>query len=133
MILDRGVSLYPNQEIVTGGASGSHRYTFKAFGERVRRMASALQQAGIRPGDRIATFAWNTYRHHELYYAVPLVGAVLHTLNIRLFKDQITHIVNHAEDRWIFADRCLLPQLRALRPTSRTVEKYVYMDDGSDV
>ncbi|HZR01098.1 MAG TPA: long-chain fatty acid--CoA ligase [Chloroflexota bacterium] len=133
MILNRGVSLYPNQEIVTGGATGSHRYTFAEFGARVRRMAGALLAMGIRPGDRVATFAWNTYRHHELYYAVPLTGAVLHTLNIRLFKDQITHIVNHAEDRWIVADRSLLPQLRELLPTFRTVEKVVYLDDGCDV
>src|SRR5207253_628776 len=130
---DRGVSLYADQEIVTGGANGSHRYTFAEFGTRVRRVAGALQAMGVRPGDRVATFAWNTYRHHELYYAVPMIGAVLHTLNIRLFKDQVTHIVNHAEDRMIFADRSLLPQLRELRPTFKTVESLISMDDGCDV
>ena len=133
MIFERGVNLYPDQEIVTGGANASHRYTFADFGKRVRQLASGLQAMGVRPGDRIATFAWNTYRHHELYYAVPLIGAVLHTVNIRLFKDQITHIVNHAEDRMIFADRSLLPLLRELRPTFRSVERVVYMEDGCDV
>src|SRR5688572_11201074 len=76
-LFERGTRLFPDQEIVTGGANGSHRYSYAEFGRRVRRLASALQALGIQPGDRVGTFAWNTYRHLELYFAVPLIGAVL--------------------------------------------------------
>ena len=131
LIFDRATTLFPKQEIVTGGASGPHRYTYRDFGQRVRRLAAGLHAIGVRPGDRIATFAWNTYRHHELYFAVPMLGAVLHTVNIRLFHDQIRHIVNHAADRMIFADRSLLPLLRDLRPSFRSVERFFSMEDGS--
>ncbi|HEV8636717.1 MAG TPA: long-chain fatty acid--CoA ligase [Chloroflexota bacterium] len=130
-IFDRGTTLFPEQEIVTGGANGTHRYTYRDFRARVRGLAAGLSRLGVRPGDRIASFAWNTYRHHELYFAVPMIGAVLHTINIRLFRDQISHIVNHAGDRMIFADRSLLPLLGELRPTFRPVERFVSMEDGS--
>ena len=74
---------------------------------------------GIKPGDRVGTFAWNHYRHLELYFAVPMIGAVLHTLNIRLFHDQVSYIVNHAADRFIFVDRSLLTVIRKLRADVR--------------
>src|SRR5437867_3026447 len=101
MIFERGTRLYPQQEIVTGGATGSHRYTFAQMGERVHRLASALQREGIKPGDRVASFGWNTYRHLELYFAVPLIGAVLHCANIRLFHEQVGYVIDHAADRWV--------------------------------
>src|SRR5437660_6152101 len=81
-------------------------------------------------GERIATFGWNTYRHLELYFAIPCIGAVLHTLNIRLFAEQLTYIVNHAEDRIIFVDDSLVPVLERLTPTFNSVERYVVMGDG---
>src|SRR5436305_8819893 len=88
---------------------------------------------GLQPGDRVGTFAWNHYRHLELYFAVPMMGAVLHTLNIRLFHDQLTYIVNHAADRFLFVDRSLLPVIRQLQPNFDSVEKLVVMNDGGDV
>src|SRR5881396_3794558 len=75
--------------------------------ERSRRLASALAGLGIGPGDRVATFAWNSLRHLELYLAVPSTGAVLHTLNIRLFEEHLRYIVDHADDRLIFLDASL--------------------------
>src|SRR5262249_887163 len=87
MILERGRCLFPKKEIVTRQAAGLHRYTYADFYKRVARLASALRELGIKPGDRVATFAWNTYRHLELYFAIPCAGAVLHTLNIRLAPD----------------------------------------------
>src|SRR5439155_5258254 len=77
-------------------------------------------------------FGWNHYRHLELYFGVPMVGSVLHTLNIRLFHDQLTYIVNHAADRFIFVDRSLLPVVRQLQPTFPSVEKLIVIDDGAD-
>ena len=131
-IFERGTRLFPNREIVTGGLGPKHRYTYREMGERVHRLASAFQKLGLKPGDRVGTFAWNHYRHLELYFAVPMQGAVLHTLNIRLFHDQLTYIVNHAGDRYIVVDRSLLPTIRQLQPTFQTVEKVIVVDDGGD-
>jgi fatty-acyl-CoA synthase len=133
-VFERGTRLFPEHEIVTGGGSGvAHRYTYRDMDQRVRRLASGLLDLGLRPGERVGTFAWNTYRHLELYFAVPLLGSVLHTLNIRLFHEQLTYIINHAEDRFLAVDRSLLPTLQPLLPTLRTVEKVIVMADGSDV
>ena len=84
----------------------------------------------MEPGDRVGTFAWNNQRHLELYFAVPCAGAVLHTLNIRLFEEQLVYIVNHAEDKVIFVDDSLVPVLEKLAPSFETVAHYVVMGDG---
>jgi fatty-acyl-CoA synthase len=106
------------------------RASFGEVSQRIDRLAHALTALGVEQGDRIATFAWNNQRHFELYFAVPCVGAVLHTLNIRLFEQQVTYIVNHAEDRVIFVDDSLVPVLERLAPTFETVECYVVMGEG---
>jgi fatty-acyl-CoA synthase len=131
-IFERGTRLFPDREIVTGGLNGTHRYTYGDMRPRVHRLASALQRLGLKPGDRVATFGWNHYRHLEMYFGVPMQGAVLHTLNIRLFHDQLTYIVNHAADRFIVVDRSLLPIVRQLLPTFETVERLIVVDDGGD-
>jgi fatty-acyl-CoA synthase len=119
-------------EVVTLGADGSSvtRATHAEVSARVDRLARALQGLGIEQGDRVATFAWNNQRHLELYFAVPCIGAVLHTLNIRLFDEQLNYIVNHAQDRVIFVDDSLVPMLAKLAPSFDTVEHYVIMGDG---
>jgi fatty-acyl-CoA synthase len=132
LVFDRGTRLFADRELVTGGLTGQHRYTYAEFGQRVHRLANALKDLGLQPGDRVGTFGWNHYRHLELYFAAPLQGAVLHTLNIRLFHDQLTYIVNHAADRFIFVDRSLLPVIRKLQPTFQSVERLVVIDDGGD-
>ena len=104
--------------------------SFAAVSDRIDRLARALERLDVKQGERIATFAWNNQRHFELYFAIPCVGAVLHTLNIRLFEEQLTYIVNHAEDRVIFVDDSLVPILEKLAPTFQTVEQYVVMGDG---
>ena len=131
-IFEHGTTLFPAQEIVSGGVQGTHRYRYADFRRRVERLASALAAMGIRPGDRVASFAWGHHRHLELYFAVPLIGAVLHTVNIRLFPDDIAYIIDHAGDRLVFADRSLLPLLARLRPDLPSVERVVSMDDGCD-
>ena len=85
---------------------------------------------GVERGDRVGTFAWNSQRHFELYFAIPCTGAVLHTLNIRLFSDQLSYIVNHAEDKVIFVDDSLVGVLEELAPSLQTVQHYVVMGDG---
>jgi fatty-acyl-CoA synthase len=106
------------------------RASFAEVSDRVDRLARALGTLGIEQGDRVGTFAWNNQRHLELYFAIPCVGAVLHTLNIRLFEEQLTYIANHAEDRVIFVDDSLVPILEKLAPTFETVEAYIVMGDG---
>src|SRR5262249_395963 len=96
---------------------------------RVHRLMNALRGLGIQPGDRVATFAWNHHRHLELYFAIPSLGAVLHTINFRLSREQLHYIINHAEDRIIFADRPVAGVLADLEPELPAVEQYVLMDD----
>src|SRR4030088_334840 len=98
--------------------------------EAVDRLARVLERLGVGQGDRVGTFAWNNQRHLELYFAVPCTGAILHTLNIRLFAEQLTYIVNHAEDKLIFVDDSLVPVLVKLAPSFATVTRYVVMGDG---
>ncbi len=118
-------------EVVTlTGEGTTERSSFGQTSERVDRLARALRGLGVEQGDRVGTFAWNNQRHFELYLAVPCVGAVLHTLNIRLFGEQLTYIVNHAEDRVIFVDDSLVPVLEKLAPTFQSVAHYVVMGEG---
>ena len=124
--------VHPDAEVVTLTAPGTvERATFGEVFERVDRLARVLGKLGVEPGDRVGTFAWNNQRHFELYFAVPCIGAVLHTLNIRLFEEQLTYIVNHAEDRVIFVDDSLVPLLEKLAPSFERVEHYVMMGSPS--
>ncbi|HEY2766914.1 MAG TPA: long-chain fatty acid--CoA ligase [Solirubrobacteraceae bacterium] len=121
---------HPDAQVVTLTDGGTVRASFGQISERVDRLARVLTRLGIEPGDRVGTFAWNNQRHFELYMAVPCLGAVLHTLNVRLFAEQIVYIVNHASDRVIFVDDSLVPVLEKLAPELPCVEHYVLMGDG---
>jgi fatty-acyl-CoA synthase len=123
---------HPSAQVATLTDEGAvTRASFAEVSERVDRLARALTtRLGIEPGDRVGTFAWNNQRHFELYMAVPCVGAVLHTLNIRLFAEQITYIVNHAEDQVIFVDDSLVPLLEPLVPSFEGVRHFILMGDG---
>ena len=131
-ILGRGAQLDPNEEIVTLMADGTHRQTLKATWDRANQLAAALKAHGIKEGDRVASFMWNNYRHLELYQAVPSMGAVLHTLNIRLGPADLEYIINHAQDRIIFADEDLLPLLEPLLDKMPSVEKIIICRHGEE-
>ena len=120
---------HPSAQLATLTSDGTVRASFGEVSERVDRLARVLRRLGIGSGDRVATFAWNNQRHFELYMAVPCVGAVLHTLNIRLFAEQLVYIVNHAKDRVIFLDDSLVPLLEPLAPKLGAVEHFVLMSD----
>ena len=129
---ERSRRLFARKTIATRVPGGSlFRYTYGEFVERTMRLAGALAALGVRKGDRVATFAWNSHRHLELYWAVPLSGAILHTLNIRLSAHDLTYIINHAGDSIIFADASLLPLLGAFRDALPTVRRIVVMPDGT--
>src|SRR5207248_742174 len=129
-IFHRAERMFPGREIVTATATGKERTTYGRWADRTRRLAGALDQLGISSDGRVATFGWNTARHLELYFAAPCSGRVLHTLNIRLFPEQLTYIANHAEDEVVFVDRSLLGLLWPLVGSFETVKHYVVMDDG---
>src|SRR5215207_6245559 len=126
----RAERLFFDKEVVTVTADGKERTTYATWAERTRRLGGVLDQLGISADGRVATFGWNTARHLELYFAAPCTGRVLHTLNIRLFPDQLTYIVNHADDEVIFVDRSLLGLLAPLLKTFERVKHLVLMDDG---
>jgi fatty-acyl-CoA synthase len=117
-------------EVVSRSVEGPiHRSSYAEVGARTAQLAHALRALGVREGDRVGTLAWNTYRHLELYYAVSGIGAVCHTINPRLFPGQISYIVNHADDRYLFVDLTFVPALEALAPELPRVRGYVILTD----
>jgi acyl-CoA synthetase (AMP-forming)/AMP-acid ligase II len=125
-IAERAAAIFGEREVVAQTQEGIERSTYAAVVERSRRLASALVDLGVQPGDRVASFAWNSLRHLELYLAVPSMGAVLHTLNIRLFEDDLHYIANHADDRIVFVDASLAKAM----PRFEATEREVVMPDG---
>jgi fatty-acyl-CoA synthase len=126
----RMLSCHPDAEVVSLTHAGTESAGYGAISARVDRLARVLGSLGVSQGDRVGTFAWNNQRHFELYMAIPCVGAVLHTLNVRLFAEQLTYIVNHAEDQVIFVDDSLVPLLEPLVGSFEGVRHFVVMGDG---
>ncbi len=126
-MMERAHKLFGRKEIVTRTDWGLHRHTYSDFYERCGRLANGLARLGIKRGDRVGTFAWNSYRHLELYFGVPCMGAVVHTLNIRLHDSQLAYIINHAEDRVIIVDSNLLTALEPIADQLKTVTHFVVM------
>lgn len=124
-ILDRGAQIAPDEEVATLTANGLHRQTYEQTRAHAHQLAGALQDAGVRPGDRVATFMWNGVRHLEAYHAVACMGAVLHTLNIRLSEADLEYIIGHAEDKVIIVDADLLPVLEPLVGRIPSVQKLI--------
>jgi fatty-acyl-CoA synthase len=130
LILERMRRVYADSEVV--GVRGEERssISYGDLTERADRLCRALEALGVRSGDRVATFAWNTPEHLEAYLAVPCMGAVLHTVNVRLFADQVAYVVNHAQDEVVIVDDSLVPVLEELAPQLETVRHYVVMGAG---
>jgi fatty-acyl-CoA synthase len=130
-LFHRAERLFGDKRISTATPDGLRRESYAEWAGRTRRLAGALDALGISDDGRVGTFAWNTSRHLELYFAAPCSGRVLHTLNIRLFPDQLRYIVDHAEDEVIFADRSLMKLLAPHLESFSTVRHIVVMDDGA--
>ncbi|MBX6766543.1 MAG: long-chain fatty acid--CoA ligase [Actinomadura rubrobrunea] len=129
-ILRHGSRVFGRSECVTWTGSDARRATYAQIAENAGRLAAALTRLGVRAGDPVATFCWNHQEHLEAYFGVPCMGAVLHTLNIRLFPDQLAHIIDHAEDRVVLVDDSLLPALARVAGRTRSVEAYIVVGDG---
>ena len=129
-IIEHGARCHPSQEVVTYSLEGeAHRYTVAECHLRSKKLAQALERFGIRRGDRVATLAWNTYRHVEAWYGISGMGAVTHTVNPRLFGEQIVYIINHAESRLLFFDLSFVPMVEALAHQLENIEAFVIMSD----
>jgi fatty-acyl-CoA synthase len=111
------------------GAGAVHRTTYAQAHARARRLAQALGRLGVKQGDRVGTLAWNGYRHFEIYYGVSGMGAVMHTINPRLFPEQLAFIVNHAEDKYVFFDLTFVALVEKLAPACKSVKGWVAMTD----
>ncbi|MDG4785339.1 long-chain-fatty-acid--CoA ligase [Micromonospora sp. WMMD1102] len=132
MVLRRAAATGPHARLVGLTAAGRGVRTWPQLAERARRLAAALPTLGVAPGDRVGTFACNSLRHLELFYGVPIAGAVLQPLNVRLFPDQIAWIAAHAEDRVVFVEAALTARLAEIRPQLTGVRRYVVMPDGTE-
>jgi fatty-acyl-CoA synthase len=130
MIARHAEQWHPDREIVSiTSDQPRHRCTYRDAFARARQLTNALRKAGIAMGDRIATLAWNDFRHFEIYYGVSCAGFVCHTINPRLFEEQIVYIVNHAEDRWLFLDPAFVPLIEKLQHRLTRIERFVVLTD----
>ncbi|MCR5859026.1 long-chain-fatty-acid--CoA ligase [Mesorhizobium sp. J428] len=129
-LIEHAARFHPHSEIVSRTCEGpTARLTYSSLRARAAKLANALLRMGIKPGDRVASLAWNTHRHMELYFAVSGIGAVLNTVNPRLFPEQIDYIVNHAENRVLFFDITFAGLVSELKPKFSTVERFVALTD----
>jgi fatty-acyl-CoA synthase len=129
-IFEHGRIVHAGSEVATLESAGVRRARFDQVAARAERLAAALKRLGIGPGDRVATFCWNSQEHLEAYLAVPCMGAVLHTLNVRLFPEQLAYVVNHAEDRVVLVDDSLVPVLAGVAEQLPSVKHFLVIGDG---
>lgn len=132
-VFHRAEQIFGHKTMVTVRPDGVRHVTIAAWAQRVRRLATVLDQLGLDVGARVGTFAWNTQEHVELYFAAPCSGRILHTINVRLFTEQIQYVIEHAGDEALFVDKSLLPLVWPLRNELPRVRHWIVVDDGSDV
>ncbi|PEJ40328.1 long-chain fatty acid--CoA ligase [Bacillus pseudomycoides] len=132
-MIERAEKLFPKKEIVSRTHDTITTLTYKQLGERTRRLSSALQKLGIKEGERVGTLAWNHHRHVEAYFAIPSIGSVLHTINIRLSAQHISYIIGHAEDRILLVDEDLVPLVEKIQSELLTVQAYIIMTDKKEL
>jgi fatty-acyl-CoA synthase len=129
-LIEYAAKYHGDREIVSRTVEGPiHRYTYRDANRRAKQLANALVRLGVKLGDRVATLAWNGYRHFELYFGVSGLGAVLHTVNPRLFPEQVEYIINHAEDGYVFVDLTFVPLLEGVAAKLKSVKGYIVMTD----
>src|SRR6476646_7836839 len=133
-IIDHAALQHGGREVVTRSIEGPmHRTTYTEIRPRTLRAAKRLQKDGIKLGDRVGTLAWNTWRHLEAWYGITGIGAIYHTVNPRLFEDQIAYIINHAEDRILLLDLTFVPLVERLAETLPTIERFVVLTDTAQM
>jgi fatty-acyl-CoA synthase len=133
-ILEHANRMFPHKRIKTKLPDGSmHEYTYADLYKRTKKLGNVLEKLGVHPGDRVGTFAWNNFEHVEFYFGIPGAGAVCHTLNIRLFPEQLAFVINHAEDKVIFVDGTLIPLMEKVVDEIGGVQHFVLFNAPKDV
>jgi fatty-acyl-CoA synthase len=132
-ILEYGSKIHSGSEVITWTGDGAVHSSFRDVALRAARLAAALHRLGIRPGDRVGTLCWNTQQHLEAYFAIPSMGAVAHTLNLRLFPDQLAYVIRHAEDRMIIVDSTLVPLLEKIADKIPSVERFIVVGERQEL
>lgn len=132
-MLERAERYFPKKQVVSRTASGIQRLTYKEIGQRTRKLSDALTKLGVEKGDKVGTLAWNHHRHLEAYFAIPCMGAVNHTINIRLSPQHISYIINHAEDKVLLIDSDILPLIEKCKDELKTVKAFIIMTDEKEV
>jgi acyl-CoA synthetase (AMP-forming)/AMP-acid ligase II len=131
-VIDHASTQHARRPVVSRSVEGPiHRTDYAEIRSRALRLAKCLEMDGIRLGDRVATLAWNTWRHLETWYGITGIGAIYHTVNPRLFEDQIVYIMNHAEDRLLFLDLTFVPLIEKLAPRLATIERFIVLTDAA--
>src|SRR6478736_573566 len=131
-IIDHAAIQHGNREVVTRSIEGPiHRTNYREVRQRALKVAQRLAKDGVKLGDRVATLAWNTWRHLETWYGITGIGAVYHTINPRLFPEQIAYIANHAEDRLMFLDTTFVPLMEKLQDKLPSIQRYVILTDAA--
>ena len=129
-LLEYAAAHHGTREIISRRLEGDiHRYTYKDALQRSKQLAHALISLGVQPGDRVATLAWNGYRHFECYYGISGIGAICHTVNPRLYSEQVEYIIQHAEDCYVFLDACFAPLLEPIADKLSSVKGFILMID----
>src|SRR5699024_5029899 len=132
-LIERAEKYFSKKEVISRTHTGIHHFSYAEIGKRTRALASALEKIGIEKGDRVGTFAWNHHRHVEVYFAAPSMGAVLHTINIRLAAEHLIYIINHAEDKVLLIDVDLLPLIEQVKDEIPTVKAFIVMSDDKEL
>lgn len=132
-MFERAEKFFPKKEVVSRTHSGIQRFTYAEIAKRTRKLSSALQKLGIERGDRVGTVAWNHHRHLEAYFAIPCMGAVLHTINFRLSEEHLIYIINHAEDRALLIDEDMVHVIEKVHSQLKTVKAYIIMTDKPEL
>ncbi len=132
-MIEKAEKYFPKKQVVSRTATGIQRFTYKQIADRTRRLADALTKLGVTKGERVGTLAWNHHRHLEAYFAIPCMGAVLHTINIRLATQHISYIINHAEDKVLLVDQDIIPLLESCSSELKSVKAYVIMTDEKEL
>ena len=133
-LLEYAAAHHGTREIISRRLEGDiHRYTYRDALKRSKQLANALLALGVQPGDRVATLAWNGYRHFECYYAISGIGAICHTVNPRLYTEQVEYIINHAEDCYVFLDACFAKLLEPVADKLTSVKGFIFMIDADQM
>ncbi|WP_416828942.1 long-chain fatty acid--CoA ligase [Ectobacillus polymachus] len=133
LMMERAEKLFPKKEVVSRTHSFIRTFTYLEIAKRTRKLASVLKRLGVEKGDKVGTLAWNHHRHLEAYFAIPSIGAVLHTVNLRLSPQHISYIINHAEDRFIFVDEDMVPVLEQIQHELSHVQAFIIMTDQPEI